>query len=183
MSVWEKWKIQLQISLGIEAKAGVLHHIWDEFHQALSWYIRRFIRDRAQAEDILQEVMLQIYEHLDHYDSRYALSTWIYTITRNHCLNHLSKKSSIALSELQEEYFSRGSDPEQEIIIRQEVADVESFLEALPLSDREIAFLRFYQEMPYQEMAELTGVPEGTLKYRVHAIRKALKKYLGDKYE
>lgn len=184
MNAWEKWKLVIQINMGSEGRERALKQIWDKYHQSLLWYIKSLCGvDNESAQDLLQDVMLKIYNHLESFDRRYAVSTWVYTITRNHCINQsLKKRPEIQQSDYSD-IHSEDRNPEQKILIREQIADVEEFINGLPPEDREIAFLRFYQELPYKDISVLTNRSQGTLKYRVHAIRKSLNKYLEDKYE
>jgi RNA polymerase sigma-70 factor (ECF subfamily) len=69
---------------------AIFTEIWKQYHQRLLFFIRPMVG--IEAEDLLQEIMLKVYEHLGTYNPFYSLNTWIYAIARNHCLNFLQKK-------------------------------------------------------------------------------------------
>ncbi|NPV02409.1 MAG: sigma-70 family RNA polymerase sigma factor [Brevinematales bacterium] len=158
---------------------GLFEGIWDEYGKNLLYYIRKISGNSSDAEDMLQEIMLKIYENLDKYSPEYAISTWVYTIARNHCRDTYRKRAVETITIADEEIFAaRGGTPESLVISGDLNERTGYFISRLPDAEREIAFLRFYEEMPYREISGITGTPEGTLKSKVHDIRKRLKDYL-----
>jgi RNA polymerase sigma-70 factor (ECF subfamily) len=131
-----------------------------------------------QVDDLVQEVMLKVYENIDRYNMKYAVSTWLYTIARNHCLDKLREKKTRArhmLSDSQLEVVSTYPTPEEELLAAERSRTLKSLIETLSAMDQHIVFLRFYEECSYRQMASILDMPVGTIKYRVHAIRKKLK--------
>jgi RNA polymerase sigma-70 factor (ECF subfamily) len=158
---------------------GIFDGIWNEYSKKLLYFIKKISGNVSDAEDMLQEIMLKIYENLDRYSPEYALSTWIYTIARNHCRDSFRKRKieSVQIPD-EEELVSPAGSPEVYAVSNDLRERTERFLSRLPDTDREIAFFRFYEEMPYGEISGITGVPVGSLKSKVHDIRKKLKVYL-----
>jgi len=160
-------------------REGLFEGIWDEYAKKLLYFIRKISGNSSDAEDMLQEVMLKIYENLDRYSPEYAISTWVYTIARNHCRDSYRKRGVETVPIADEEIFAaRGGTPESIAVSGDLNERTEYFISRLPDTDREIAYFRFYEEMPYREISDITGTPEGTLKSKVHDIRKKLTDYL-----
>ena len=139
---------------------------------------------RHDAEDLAQDILSKAYEKSWRYDERYALSTWLYRIGRNKCIDWRRKtcRRRIESAYPAEGLPADAAHPE-ECLIRSETADtVSRFMESLAPDDRMIAYLRFYEDMPYAELARVLKKPEGTLKYRVNAIRRHLRTFMEEWY-
>lgn len=153
--------------------------IWDGYAKKLLYFIKRISRSGSDAEDMLQEIMLKIYENLDRYSPEYALSTWIYTIARNHCRDSFRKRKMETVQIGDEDILpSKAGTPETVAISNDMHERTGRYIARLPEADREIAYYKFYEEMSYYEISDITGTPVGTLKSKVHNLRKKLKDHL-----
>jgi RNA polymerase sigma-70 factor, ECF subfamily len=133
------------------------------------------LRDRAQAEDAAQESLVRIWKALPSYDGRASLSTWIYTITRNRCLTAIGRRRELASldaeSELLDERERRDAEvPEDE----QGQALLRELVEVLPERYRRVLTLFYYEDRSVSEVAEMLGVPEGTVKTNLFRARALL---------
>jgi RNA polymerase sigma-70 factor (ECF subfamily) len=160
--------------------------IWKRYYPRLSVFVS-CIAAGLEREDLLQEIMLKVFENLDAYDSQRSLGPWIYTIARNHCIDALAKEKHYRRLP---ERLQRGweasrkldcSDPEQHLMQSELQGMIRRYIRGLPARDRQIAFLRFYESLAHRDIARILRVPAGTVRYRVHLIRKGLKKLL-EKY-
>ena len=130
-------------------------------------------------DDVMQGVMLKVYENLSSYNARYAFTTLIYTIARNHCLDTLRKERSKSRFEAGgniEELESPYPDPEESLLESESGKEARLLISSLNGTDQQIAFLRFFEERSYRDISRVLGIPVGTLKYRVHSIRSMLEK-------
>ena len=166
--------VYVRSRMGDEAVKALFSDIWHFFYPRLYAFISRMAFREADVEDAVQETLLKVYRNLKEYRMSYAVSTWVYSIARNYCLDQVrASRSSIRLvSEYELEIESPYAKPEEVILARETTEKVKLFIETLSPEDQQIAFLRFFEEMPYGEMSLVLRVPVGTLKYRVHAIRK-----------
>jgi RNA polymerase sigma-70 factor (ECF subfamily) len=152
--------------------------------------VLRMLGRRDEAEDLVQEVFVQVFKSVDSFRGDSKLSTWIYRIAINLCKNrakYLFRRKSEAQDELEAaaEYRSLGeargvtsgeaATPDQvlqgrqlEHILKQAMTEIEpDFLEVLVLRDVE--------DLAYEEIMEITGLAEGTVKSRIHRARAMLK--------
>lgn len=156
--------------------------IWKEFYGRLVVFVSLFeIGDRAsrlnESEDIVQEIMVKIMINLHRYNPRCAFTTWIYSVARNHCRDWARKQRvrSRAATDFQvEEAPSRWAGPEQSLLLREEEAIAERFLDNLADGERQIAFLRFVEHQRYDDIGRILEIPPGTVRYRIHEIRRGL---------
>jgi len=172
----------------------------DAFEELVRMYNRKvfalaygFVRDRATADDLAQEVFLKAYQALPSFRAESGFGTWVYRIAVNHIKDYLRKSSrrrTVSLDEVSEgpaavddgaETRVREHDEENR---RREVFRV---LETLPPKYRMILTLRDVEGLPYEEVARVLGVAPGTVDSRLFRARRMLRKkmnpYLGEKGE
>ncbi len=148
----------------------------------------RLLNDRGEAEDLTQEVFVALYHHLPEFRGESKLSTWIYRITKNRALNRLKflKRRQHGLAhDIDDPAIARGvADPDTEGgTLRDPVRGLsnkalsqvlEQHLRALPEEQRTLVVLRDLEDLSYEEIVEITGLPLGTVKSRLHRARAAL---------
>ncbi len=147
----------------------------------------RFTGDLEDARDVTQEVFVKVYGALDSYDSRYKFSTWLFRIAGNAAIDHLRRRKvrPISIEPPQDEDGPRRIDPADtrpdphEDLARQRLRRaLDAAIEKLPWDYRELISLRHYGELPYEEIAELKGMPLGTVKNKLFRARRALRDLL-----
>ena len=142
------------------------------YHLAL-----RMTRDRDDAMDIVQGVFVKVYQRLDSYDDRHEFFSWIYRITINESINFTNR------AKRSEEYQSGESAvmaPTQETARSAEALgeEIVEAIEMLKPDYRMVIVLKHYHDLSYQEMADVLGVPEKTVKSRLFTARQQLKDIL-----
>lgn len=152
----------------------------------------RMLGDRAEAEDLAQEVFVTLYRALESFRGESKLSTWIYRITRNRCLNRLKflKRRHVGqLADIDDpalagacadpETIGAGrKDPRKKLHDDELSALLERLLLKLPEEQRALVVLRDLEDLSYEEIVDITGLPLGTVKSRLHRARAALAKLL-----
>jgi RNA polymerase sigma-70 factor, ECF subfamily len=133
------------------------------------------LRDPDQAQDAAQESLVRIWKALPKYDQRASLSTWIYTITRNRCLTAIERRrSQESLSDPAVELEVEGAQasvPERD---EDQAAILRELVDELPERYRNALTLYYYEERAVGEVAQMLGVPEGTIKTNLHRARALL---------
>jgi RNA polymerase sigma-70 factor (ECF subfamily) len=135
------------------------------------------------AEDVLQDVFIQVHRSLDSYDSsKGAFSTWMHRITVNNCLNRRRHWTffTARLDEIPE------GDLPATIISDGQRADIESIqqaISALSIKLRAVIILRFYWELSYAEISEVLDLPLGTIKSRINLALQTLQSNLKDELD
>jgi RNA polymerase sigma-70 factor (ECF subfamily) len=130
------------------------------------------VRRTHLAEDVLQETMIVVWKRAKTFKGSSKVSTWILGIARNLAFNLLRKEKRG--DRLPEEKAAERN-PAKQI---ETAVQVERALQTLPDHHREVMHLVFYEDMNLREAAEVLGIPEGTVKSRMHHARKALAKEL-----
>ena len=145
--------------------------------------ILRMVRDRALAEDLAQETFLKAFRSLASYDRQRKLSSWLFTIAHNAAIDYLRRKR-LATVPLEAEADRLGpvdraaapaSEGPERVALRSDLLRAfEAALAELRPDHAEVLVLRFQEGMAYDEIAEVMGLPLGTVKTHLHRARKAL---------
>jgi RNA polymerase sigma factor (sigma-70 family) len=146
-----------------------------KYQQKVYWHVRKMVIDHADADDLTQDVFVKVWKHLGAFRQDAQLFTWIYRIATNECLSFLQSKRRkffLPLNDIGAELAAKlEADPAvagDEIELKLQKAILR-----LPDKQRLVFNLRYYDEMPYEQMAEITGTSVGALKASYHhAVRK-----------
>jgi len=156
--------------------------IWQRFYAPLVVFCRGF-RGVQQSgllepEDLAQEVLLKVFNHIESYDPNYSMTTWVYRIARNHCIDVLQRAAVVHGRPLRGDEPGREIGPELAAERNEQEELIDRYLAGLPETDRQIAFLRFSEDLKLREIARIMHMPSGTVKYRLHRIRAELQNVL-----
>jgi len=137
--------------------------------RTLLGYLTQLLHDRATAEDVLQQVLLEVWQRASSYDaSRASLLTWVLTIAKSRALDELRRRvpEPVDPSAAAEHAASAGSadDEPERLLERWRIA---ALLERLPRSEASLLRLRFYDGLTQSEIAARTGISQGTIKTRM----------------
>ncbi|HIG76071.1 MAG TPA: sigma-70 family RNA polymerase sigma factor [Bacteroidetes bacterium] len=162
------------------------------YHDPLTNYIYRFLSDSKEGEDLLQETFLRVYRNRHSYRRIAKFSTWLYTIAGNLARSEYRKRKRRRLYSLQS---TNRDDEEYEVEIPDETFSPDTHAEStiqdrhiqgallqIPEEFREVVVLRDVQQLAYEEIAEITGLPMGTVKSRINRGRTKLQGILKDVY-
>ena len=155
--------------------------LMDNFQVPIYNYIRRLVGLHEDAEDVLQEVFIQIYRHWDQFRNESSLSTWIYRIATNESLrllNSSKKRETVSTEDMQESLISqlRASDYvdyENELAVKFQEAILR-----LPEKQRLVFNLRYYDELDYEEIAHILDGKVDALKVNYHYAKEKIKEYI-----
>ena len=142
----------------------------------------RLVGDYDEAADLAQEAFLRIYRMLDRYDSQKKFFSWMYRVAQNSCLNALSKRpGNVIPVERAEEYMAPAdganpAEPEQNYLNQELRQNIDQAIAELPENYRDVIYLRYIEDLSYQQIAETTGLPVSTIETRLFRGRKQLQK-------
>jgi len=140
----------------------------------------RMVRNRDDAMDLTQTVLLKAFENLGSYDPRYKFYSWIYRIAINEALNHIARAANRTTG-IQSEPVSEADRPDQAYADREMSAMVQECLMELSPDLRAVVVLRHFAGRSYSDIADAVGVPEKTVKSRLFTARQRLKLLLEGK--
>lgn len=153
--------------------------------------VLRMLGDRGEAEDVAQDVFLTVFKSIDSFRGDSKLSTWLYRVATNHCKNRIkyldrrARGKKTELDDLSEhdrvESASMSASahvarPDQQAEANQMEALMRRAIGELDEEQRELVILRDVENLSYEEIQAITGLPEGTVKSRLHRARLSLAK-------
>ncbi len=147
-----------------------LHELYRRYGTRVRRFARLLTGREHLADEVVQETFLALWSGAGSYGGRAKVSTWLLGIARNQAHAALRREAKGARLD---SVPSELPDPREEVEQEQRAAQVRAALTRLPPEQREVVFLAFYEALPYRDIGELLGVPEGTVKSRMyHAKRK-----------
>ena len=142
-------------------------------------FVLRLVRNPAVAEDLISEVFLDVWRQADRFAGRSAVSTWLLAIARFKALSSMRRKPDEELDEEAVETIEDSSDdPEVAVQKKHKGAMLRKCLQALSPEHREVIDLVYYHEKSVEEVAEIIGIPEATVKTRMFYARRKLSELL-----
>ena len=146
-----------------------------KYHEKIYWHARRMTGNHLDADEIVQEVLIVLYNKLKTFEFKSSLYTWIFTITNTRSINYLKKKnirSFFSLDDISNSKFEQ-NDMIDDLESKQKVEKIEKALQKLPVKQREVFIMRNFDELSYEEISQITGKNIGTLKANhFHALNK-----------
>ncbi|MBA2619998.1 MAG: sigma-70 family RNA polymerase sigma factor [Acidobacteria bacterium] len=161
------------------------------YQRPITAYVYRMLNNYDASLDVTQEVFIKVYNSLERYSSDYKFSTWLYRIAHNAAIDSMRKNSGYRQSLETENPDGSGSyqlqiespnpSPEQERELTEWRAEIESVVKCLPTVYRELILLRHAQDLSYDEIAEITNLPLGTVKNRLFRAREMMREIFNDR--
>ena len=141
----------------------------------------RMLGSAEDAEDASQEIFLRAYTRLASFDRQRRFSTWLLSVGSNYCIDRLRRRrfSWATLDDTAFALPSKERSPERIALDHEQQGIVQRALQQLPENYRMITVLRYWSDLSYEEIAKVTGLPESTIKTRLHRARHMLAKALG----
>jgi RNA polymerase sigma-70 factor (ECF subfamily) len=148
-------------------------------HVRVYRFVLRLVRNEASAEDLISEVFLDVWRQADRFEGRSAVSTWLLAIARFKALSSMRRKPDEELDDEAAGAIEDASDtPEVSLQKKDKGAVLRNCLEQLSREHREVIDLVYYHEKSVEEVAEIVGIPEATVKTRMFYARKKLSELL-----
>ncbi len=138
----------------------------------------RMLGSAQEAEDASQEAFIRVYTRLETYDAGRKLSSWLLSIASHHCIDRLRKRrgQTVSMEDIEaERWLSDGEPiPEESALEAERESHVRRLLDTLPEQYRLCIVLRYWHDMSYDEIAEITSTTQSAVKSRLHRARKAM---------
>ncbi|MEZ5312142.1 MAG: sigma-70 family RNA polymerase sigma factor [Thermoanaerobaculia bacterium] len=169
----------------VDRRPEALSELYDRFSPLLLAIARRILGSTADAEEILQETFLQAWNQAEHYDSgRSSVSTWLVLIARSRALDRLRQRLSrdrvVAAVEAEPAAPDASGRSDEHVLIQERRKRVRSALAGLPVEQKQVMELAFFEGLSQTEIAERTETPLGTVKTRALLAMKKLRRELRD---
>ncbi len=151
-----------------------------KYQEKLYWHLRRMVVDHDDANDVLQNVMIRVWNGLENFREDSQLYTWLYRVATNECLTFLEqqkKRASVSLSDV-ESGLENKIKADQNFDGNKLEWKLQLGIQQLPEKQRIVFQLRYYDEMPYEEMSRVLETSEGALKASYHHAVKKIEEYI-----
>jgi RNA polymerase sigma-70 factor (ECF subfamily) len=146
-----------------------------KYQERLYWHVRRMLVDHDDSNDVLQNVFIRVWNGLENFREDARLFTWLYRIATNECLSYLEqkkKRASVPLNDVEEGLSNRVM-ADKDFDANKIEWKLQLAIQKLPEKQRVVFTLRYYDEMPYEEMSRVLETSEGALKASYHhAVKK-----------
>jgi RNA polymerase sigma factor (sigma-70 family) len=153
-----------------------------EYQKRVYWHIRKMVIDHDDADDLTQEVFIKIHKYIGNFREDSQLYTWIYRIATNECLSFLEKKKRrffLPIGDVVAELT--GKLDQSEHISGDEIQiKLQKALLKLPDKQRLVFNMKYFDDMSYEQISEITGTTVGALKASYHHAVKKIEDFLSD---
>lgn len=152
------------------------------YEPKISRYIKKFIWDRDDLDDVIQNVFTKSYVYLNTYDDKQSFNSWLYRIAHNEAINFLKKSKPKDISFIDIDTFmpflSSGDGADDKTLIRENRELIDKHLNSLESKYREVIVLYFYEDLDYNEISEILKIPKSTVGVRLGRAKQKLKTIL-----
>ena len=163
-----------------DTKEAAYTAIIKKYQERLYWHVRRIVVDHDDANDVLQNAFIRVWKGLENFKEESQLYTWLYRIATNESLTFLEnakKRSAVSLSDV-ESGLENKVKADQNFDANKLEWKLQLAIQQLPEKQRLVFSLRYYDEMPYEEMSRVLDTSEGALKASYHHAVKKIEDYI-----
>lgn len=152
-----------------------------KYQERIYWHIRRMVVNHEDANDLVQNVFLKVWKHLDGFREESSLFTWLYRIATNECINFLNQQKNKRHISLDQDHthslrlFLKQDDSFNATKLEWKLQ--EAILQ-LPDKQRLVFNLRYFDEMPYEKMSQILETSVGALKASYHHAAKKIEQFI-----
>ena len=161
-------------------KESAFTAIIKKYQEKLYWHIRRMVVDHEDANDVLQNMFIKVWKGLENFREDSQLYTWLYRIATNESLTFLEqqkKRTSTSLSDV-ENGLENKLKADTNFDANKLEWKLQMAIQNLPEKQRVVFNLRYYDEMPYEEMSRVLETSEGALKASYHHAAKKIEEFI-----
>jgi len=147
-----------------------------QYRERLYWHIRRMVLVHEDADDVLQNTFIKAYRGIAQFEGKSKLYTWLYRIATNESLTHLQSKARHVTASLDdtEQSWTHRLKADEWFDGDAVVAKLHEAIAGLPDKQKQVFHLRYYDEMPYEEMSKMLETSVGALKASFHHATKKI---------
>ena len=171
------------IAHAISGREAGFEELVRRYQRPIINYVYRMLNDYEGSLDVTQEVFIKVYNSLDRYSSDYKFTTWLYRIAHNAAIDHMrrspSNQQSLETENVDGAYQLQiecpKPSPEQDRERSEWRTEIDAVVKCLPPAYRDLILLRHSRDLSYDEIAEITGLPLGTVKNRLFRAREMMR--------
>jgi RNA polymerase sigma factor (sigma-70 family) len=163
-----------------DGKEQALSALISKYQQKLYWHIRKIVIDHDDTDDVLQNTFIKIWKGLEGFKGDSQLYTWLYRIATNEALTFLRQKQKQNTTSLHPIEYSLSKSLESDVYFKGDAIQLklQQAILTLPEKQRIVFNLRYFDEMPYEQMSEVLETSVGALKASYHLAAKKIENHL-----
>lgn len=163
-----------------KTRNAALSHLITKYQQRLYWHIRKIVINHDDSDDVLQNTFIKIWKGLGNFKAESKLYTWLYRIATNEALSHLRQKQKMQTDSIHpiEYQLSKSLESDNYFTGDEIQLKLQQAILTLPEKQRIVFNMRYYDETPYEEMAEILETSVGALKASYHIAAKKVEEFL-----
>lgn len=157
-----------------------LHYLIQKYQQKLYWHIRKIVISHDDADDVLQNTFIKIWKGLSGFKQESQLFTWLYRIATNESLTFLKQKARVNTTSIHPIEYQLSKSLESDSFFSGDEIQLklQKAILTLPEKQRIVFNMRYYEEMPYEQMSEVLETSVGALKASYHIAAKKIEEFL-----
>lgn len=166
--------------------------LMSKYRDSIYFMMLKMVKNADDADDLTIEAFGKAFNRLHQYVPKYAFSTWLFRIATNNCIDFIRKKKMVTLSidktmddgeggSIGFEIKSDNLNPEERYVKKQKIRIMREIVDQLKPRYKELVVLRYFRELSYDEIAEETELPLGTVKAQLYRAREQLYKLMQNK--
>lgn len=173
-------KLILELFRDEKTRNTALGHLISKYQQRLYWHIRKIVIDHDDSDDVLQNTFIKIWKGLESFKEESQLFTWIYRIATNESLTHLRQKQRLNTASIHpiEHELSKNLESDNYFSGDEIQLRLQQAILTLPEKQRIVFNMRYYDEMPYEQMSAILETSVGALKASYHIAAKKIEEIL-----
>lgn len=155
----------------------------DAYQSRLYWHIRRIIVDHNLAQDVLQDTFIKAYQNFHQFKQDSQLYTWLYRIATNESLQQLNKLKRMQKTDEDPDYYL------QNMVADNAAPDAEDIqillqkaIHSLPEKQKLVFTMRYYDDLPYEQLSKILDMSVGTLKTNYHYAKQKVEDFIKQNY-
>ncbi|MHB1651826.1 MAG: RNA polymerase sigma factor [Desulfitobacteriaceae bacterium] len=148
------------------------------YQEPLIQFLRRLLNTEDEALDCAQEAYLAAYRNLWRYSEAYTFRAWLYAIAKNKAMDRLRKRRKETVLDVDEAIADQEPGPEEVWLLKEEAEWLAKVLNELPEHYRQVLYLRYKQELNYEEIAHVLDVPVSRVKTYLHRGKEKLRQQI-----
>jgi RNA polymerase sigma-70 factor (ECF subfamily) len=178
---------QLPVAQAKAGDAGAWDALFRRYQLPLYAYVRELVRNEQTALDIVQETFINATRHVGRLADNERFGSWLFSIAHQKVVQHWRRqpqRDRVVPAEEQTglaEPESAEPNPSEQLIAREQEAELWAILEQLPPAHKAVLLLHYLEDFPLETIAEITATEPGTVKSRLHYARKSLRKLMEEK--
>lgn len=158
--------------------------LMEAYQSKLYWHIRRLVIDHEVAQDILQDTFVKVHQNFHQFKKESKLYTWIYKIATNEALQQLNKIKKMQKTDADVEVYLTHQVTQNAKYDADEIQIIlQKAIQQLPEKQKLVFTMRYYDELPYEEMSKILEMSIGTLKTNYHYAKQKIEEYISQNYD